>query len=121
MLVDFKVRNFASFRNEAELSMVAAPITEYQQENTARYGTLELLKSAVIYGANASGKSNLIRAMEFFCQFVLNSAKSLPAFEKIPVEIFKLNTKAENEPAFFEMRFIIDDRVCRYGFKVTPG
>ena len=121
MLVDFKVRNFASFRNEAELSMVAAPITEYQQENTARYGTLELLKSAVIYGANASGKSNLIRAMEFFCQFVLNSAKNLPAFEKIPVEMFKLNVTAEKEPAFFEMRFIIDDRVCRYGFKVTPG
>jgi len=121
MLIDFKVRNFASFRNEAELSMVAAPITEYQQENTARYGTLELLKSAVIYGANASGKSNLIRAMEFFCQFVLNSAKNLPASEKIPVEIFKLSTKAENEPAFFEMRFIIDDRVCRYGFQVTPG
>ena len=121
MLVDFKVRNFASFRNEAELSMVAAPITEFQLENAARFGTLELLKSAVIYGANASGKSNLIRAMEFFGQFVLNSAKNLPASEKIPVEIFKLNVTAENEPAFFEMRFMIDDRVCRYGFKVTPG
>lgn len=121
MLIDFKVENFASFRASAELSMVAAPVTEFQDENTIRCGTLELLKSAVLYGANASGKSNFIRAMEFFCQFVLHSAQNLPSFEKIPVEVFKLNSQAEKEPAIFEIRFLLDEKIYRYGFKVTKN
>ena len=63
-LLEFTTGNFLSFREKKTLSMEAAKIKEYP-ENVIQTGKYNLLKSAVIYGANASGKSNLIKALKF--------------------------------------------------------
>jgi AAA15 family ATPase/GTPase len=79
---------------------------------------LSLLKSAAIYGANASGKSNLILAMNFMRYFVINSS-SRQITDKISVEPFRLNIDTINSPSFFEIIFQLEGKIYRYGFEVT--
>ncbi|MFH1856943.1 MAG: ATP-binding protein [Candidatus Omnitrophota bacterium] len=121
MLIQFAVKNFRSFKDEAVLSLAASAIKELRDENTLRVSdNLALLKSAVIYGANASGKSNLIQAMKFMKWFVLNSSKETQvSSEKIKAERFKLHTETEKQPSVFEIIFIYDKIQYRYGFAVT--
>src|SRR4051812_48786376 len=67
MLVEFRVKNFRSLRDEQTLSLVASKDKAMQDTHTVTSGLKaapNLLKSAVIYGANASGKSNLIKALQ---------------------------------------------------------
>jgi predicted ATP-dependent endonuclease of OLD family len=82
-------------------------------------GQPDLLTSAAIYGANASGKSNLIAAMRFMRRFVLDSPKETSATGSIPVESFLLNAATENQSSHFEIVFVIDNKRYRYGFDVT--
>lgn len=121
MLIQFSVKNFRSFKDEATLSLVASSIKERVDENTLAVSKdLSLLKSAVIYGANASGKSNLIQAMKFMKWFVLNSSKETQASsEKIKTERFKLHIETESQPSVFEIIFIYNQIRYRYGFAVT--
>ena len=78
---------------------------------------LKLLKSAAIYGANASGKSNLAQALSFMKWFAINSSKETQSTEKINVEYFRLSTETESEPSFFEIVFVLDGQQYRYGFE----
>lgn len=78
---------------------------------------LKLLKSAAIYGANASGKSNLAQALSFMKWFAINSSKETQSTEKINVEHFRLSTETESEPSFFEIVFVLDGQQYRYGFE----
>ncbi|MBF0511119.1 MAG: ATP-binding protein [Candidatus Omnitrophica bacterium] len=120
MLIQFSVKNFRSFKEEATLSMVASSIKERKTENTFQISKdISLLKSTVIYGANASGKSNLFRAMTFMKMFIFNSSKETQASEPIPTERFKLNTETESQPSFFEIIFAYKKVQYRYGFAVT--
>lgn len=80
---------------------------------------LRLLKSAVVYGANASGKSKLIEALGFMRGFVRDSFKDKQKGDKIPVEPFRLSTLSEKEPSEFEVTFILNDVLYRYGFEIT--
>ena len=75
MLIEFKLQNYRSFLEEQTLSMIAANIDELVgncHNVTGPSGEFELLKAASIQGQNASGKSNLIKAIEFVKEFVLN-------------------------------------------------
>lgn len=118
MLVEFEVGNYRSFKDPVRLSMVAAnPIKEFLEENTFQAWRYRLLKSAAIYGANASGKSNLLHAMAFMRGFVLSSSKEMQAGEPIRVVPFKFNTATENAPSRFETSFLLKDRRYRYGFE----
>lgn len=124
MLIQFGVGNYKSFKEVVTFSMIAARITakdkRLDENNVFKANDeLNLLKSTAIYGANASGKSNFISAVNFMKQFVLSSSKDTQANEAIPVESFRLNTETANQPSFFEMIFIIDSRRYRYGFEVT--
>jgi len=124
MLVEFTVGNFRSFKENVTFSMVAAKLAAKNKEidanNVFRVDEhLSLLTSAAIYGANASGKSNLIAALRFMRSLVINSSKESQAEERIPVENFRLSTETENEPSFFEVVFFLDSRRYRYGFTVT--
>ncbi|HJV16007.1 MAG TPA: AAA family ATPase, partial [Bacillales bacterium] len=65
MLIEFSVKNYLSFKEPVTFSMVASPIKEFKDTNTFTKSNINLLKSSVIYGANASGKSNLFKAMNF--------------------------------------------------------
>jgi AAA15 family ATPase/GTPase len=122
MLISFSVKNYRSFKDTASFSMVAAPLSSknkrINEDNLfALDESLNLLKSAVIYGANASGKSNLIKALAFMQIFVLRSAIA-PASEPIPVEGFRLSTETELLPSEFEIIFFCDNKRYRYGFSV---
>jgi AAA15 family ATPase/GTPase len=124
MLIQFSVGNFRSFKERATLSMVAANTNArdplINQNNTITVNdNLTLLTSTAIYGANASGKSNLVRAFAFMRQLVLSSAKESQAGEPLGAEPFRLSTETENEPSFFEVVFLVGDIQYRYGFEVN--
>jgi len=119
MLIQFKVGNFLSFRDMVTLSMVASPIKEHRDTNVFEADKIKLLKSAVIYGANASGKSNLFRAMRFARKFIFISSKETQATEEIKVANFKLSTETENKPSFFEFVFLQEGIRYRYGFEIN--
>jgi AAA15 family ATPase/GTPase len=123
MLIDFHVGNFRVFQNPITLSMEAAPIgsrdPRLNEHNLfAVNKKLRLLKSAAIYGANASGKSNLGTAFQFVKQFVLGSSKESQSGERINVEPFRLSDATYDKPSFFEMTFIAEGTHYRYGFEV---
>ncbi|PHX57293.1 ATP-binding protein [Tychonema bourrellyi FEM_GT703] len=124
MLIGFSVGNYKSFKETVTLSMVASSITEEEKELDANNlfeinHKLNLLKSAAIYGANSSGKSNLIAAINFMKWFVLNSSKETQVSEAIDVEAFRLSTETEKEPSFFEIVFLLEGKTFRYGFEVN--
>ena len=103
MIIQFTVENFLSFKEPATLSLAASALKEKQTRSDEIVFELEgtnlsLLKSAVIYGANASGKSNLVKALDFFKWFVINSSKGVQSGESIRVESFRLNRRTEQEP-----------------------
>lgn len=119
MLIQFEVGNYLSFKEPVRLSMLAAnPVKEFVEENTFQAGRHRLLKSAVVYGANASGKSNLLRAMAFMKSFIISSSKDMQAEETIGVTPFKLDVESENGPSHFEVCFLLKDFQYRYGFEV---
>lgn len=121
MLVQFTVRNYKTFKGEAKISLVASADTTREEENVIAVPAfnLRLLKSAVIYGANASGKSRFLEAMGFMRRFIMNSSKDKQINEPIEVDPFRLNTASVNEPSFFEIIFIHENEMFRYGFEVT--
>lgn len=124
MLVQLSVRNYKTFKEEAKLTLFASNYdkTTREEENVfevPKFG-LRLLKSAVIYGANASGKTKLIEAVHFMKDFILYSSKESQQGEQIEVEPFRLNTATASEPSMFEIIFIHEDEMYRYGFEVTP-
>jgi len=124
MLVQYTVKNFKTFETEAKLSLVASKyFSEREEDNTIYYPQFDirLLKSAVIYGANASGKSKLFESFNFFKNFILSSSKDKQINEPIDLEEFKLNTETENQPSFFVIIFIYKNEIYRYGFEATKS
>jgi len=73
MLLEFSVGNYLSFRERKTLNLVASSISDYKETNTITSERHTLLKGAIIYGANASGKSNFIRAMSTMRRIVMSS------------------------------------------------
>lgn len=123
MLVQFSVGNYTVFRDEACLMLFASNYdkTTLEEENVFEvpgFG-LRLLKSAVVYGANASGKTKLIEAARFMRTFVLSSSKESQQGERIGVEPFRLNAATAGQPSRFEVVFIEQEALFRYGFEVT--
>jgi AAA15 family ATPase/GTPase len=124
MLIEFTFSNFRSFKDPTTLSLLAANIKSDPKsvdENNLIHVSkdLDLLTSAVVFGANASGKSNLVRALGFMCNLVLNSSRESREDEPIDVEHFRLSTQTEGQPARFEVIFLIKKQKYRYGFEVT--
>ncbi|MFA5857434.1 MAG: ATP-binding protein [Elusimicrobiota bacterium] len=117
MLIQFTVGNFRSFKEKVTLSMVKSALHELPENVIKVDEDIELLKSVVVYGANASGKSNLIRALNFIKFFVMYSI-SFRVNEEIGINNFILNEKTISHPSFFEVVFIIDKIIYRYGFEV---
>ncbi len=116
MLLEFTVGNFLSFKEKKTLSLEATNIKE-NPNNVIVTGRRQVLRSAVIYGANSSGKSNLLKAMNIMATLVTSSGKS-NSTDEMPVIPFLLNTESENQPSYFEVLFIIDNDLFRYGFEV---
>ena len=126
MLIEFSVGNYRSFKDRVTFSMVAANLVSKDKsldvDNTFDIDKeLKLLKTAAIYGANASGKSNFARALNFMKWFMVNSSKETQSTDRISVEPFRLSTETEGTPSHFELAFLMDGRKYRYGFEVTQN
>lgn len=120
MLVQFKVKNVLSFKEETTLDMTAIHAYKEHESNLIDIGMKEkILRVAAVYGANASGKSNLYCAMDYFRRFVMKSfdnagedgARAISEYY-IP---FSFEDKKENSE--FEVTLIVDESEYRYGFE----
>jgi AAA15 family ATPase/GTPase len=122
MLIEFRVKNFRSFRGEQALSLVASKDKTLQQSHTLATGLKAapaLLRSAVVYGANASGKSNLIKALQTMRGVVVESATAIQPSQVYAVQPFRLDDLSAREPTGFELTFIVDGVRYQYGFAMT--
>lgn len=121
MIVDFTVRNYRSIKNACTLSMMAANLKDEQKNSVIVPGEKEnisLLKSCAVYGANASGKTNIIRALETLRDFVVDSNR-LRIGDVIPFyEPFELDRNYQNAPVSFELEFYGKNKV-RYRYSVS--
>ncbi|MDR3750380.1 MAG: ATP-binding protein [Terracidiphilus sp.] len=117
MLLRFSVENWMSFRDEATLNMVATREEQHSDHVAViqKYG-LKLLPVAVIYGANASGKSNLIKALRFAQQFITDPPK---ADAPIPVKPFLLGRDSTGCATTFRFDLLIGETVYEYRFSLT--
>ena len=122
MLIDFRVKNFRSLRDEQVLSLVANNDKTLRKSNTIKSGIKvapTLLRSAVIYGQNAGGKSNLIKALQYMRGVVTESASIMQPGQVFGVQPFRLDAKSSQLPTEFEITFLIDGVRHQYGFSIT--
>ncbi len=123
MFVEFRVKNFRSLRDEQVLSLVASKdktLAETHTMDTGLKATQSLLRSAVVYGANASGKSNLLKALQYMRGVVLESATVIQPGQAFGVQPFRLNYQTANQPTEFEVTVILGGVRYQYGFAMTP-
>lgn len=113
MLVKLIVENFMSFNKEAELTMIPSNKTRKKAEHKISIKSTPLLKYAVIYGANAAGKSNLVEAFRFIQYCV---AKAIPA--QAATMFCKSEESNSKKPSNFELQFTINGKFYAYGFSV---
>lgn len=97
MLIRFCVENFLSFRDEVEFSMVAGASDEHP-DHVHEVRDLRILKAGVIFGANASGKTNLIKAMSFAQEFITKGTLKTEGLSLTP---FLLDSKSATKPSEF--------------------
>lgn len=123
MLIEFSVANFRSLRDRQTLSLMKAAGGELIDTNTFKAGAsheLPLLRSAALYGANAGGKSNFLRALRAMKTIVLGSASSLKPVDRLPVAPFRLSSATRDAPSEFEVTFIVNEIRYQYGFAASP-
>ena len=125
MIVQFSVENFRSIKGEQTLTLVKNSAGELEDNffSSNAPNTPELLKTAVIYGANASGKSNILKALRCMQQIIVHSAEFKPG-NVLPVQPFAFDFQTKSGPTTFELIFIarlpVDDEIkpvrVVYGF-----
>jgi AAA15 family ATPase/GTPase len=114
MLIEFTVGNFLSFNTKRTLSFKAAAISDL--DHTFDAGRYKLLPAAVVYGANSSGKSNLLKALITMRNVLLQSVR-LNDNDPLDYKPFLLAENSVDEPTHFEAEFLIENKKFRYGFE----
>lgn len=119
MLLSFRVSNFLSIREEQEFSFLtsSAPSRPPGPEHEGWVNDVGTL--AGIFGANASGKSNVLKALEFMDTAVKESYMQWAAKDSTPVAPFALDAACQDEPSLFEAVFQLDGVRYQYGFRLT--
>lgn len=128
MLLMFKVKNYTSFKNESILDMRATAYVQHPSHVIHMNEKLGLLKTTAVYGANASGKSNLISAMFFFEQYIFSQFINKKENEDFESGEMGMNMKLEpftlsnggNEASEFDIIFLRGGKQIQYGFECTP-
>lgn len=122
MLIQFNFKNYNSFRDEAILDLSATKMTEFS-DRVVSVGSEKILPVAAIYGANASGKSNVYSAFEYMSKYVINSFKygdEEKDFEDIRPKPFLFDVSSELADTCFEVYFTVPrdekERTYNYGF-----
>ena len=128
MLISFRCRNFRSFLDEAELSMQATSDTELSELNTFKINDgivskndNEFIKSAIIFGSNASGKTNILRAIKYMQLAVMLSFDQNRLKVIANNEPFALEDDSDKKPTIFEVEFVQNNIYYRYGFRLLEG
>jgi AAA15 family ATPase/GTPase len=121
MLISFSVRNYRTFRERVEWSLIASADKTREDDNVVELPAfgLRLLKSAVAYGANASGKSKLVGALDYMRRFVKNSSEKGQVGKLTGVIPFRLNSASEQDSSEFEVQFLYQNDLYRYGFELS--
>ncbi len=117
MIIYFKIGNYKSINEQITLNFNTSSISEHIDSNIIVDEKISLLKSILLYGHNASGKSKILDALDYFKWFINNSATEKQSNENIDVEPFELSEVSSKKPSFFEMSFIIGKQRFRYGFE----
>lgn len=112
MLIRFKVSNFLSFNKQQEFSMIAGAAKK-KENHILNEGNLKLLKFSSIYGANASGKSNLLKSIDFSKKIILNGIRY-----NITNLYCRINKENKNKISSFEFEIKINDKFYAYGFDI---
>ena len=110
MLLRFKVENFLSFNKNTEISLISGKARKFP-EHIIQTKNISAVKSAVIYGANASGKSNLVKSIDFAARVIQDGLNNLNTMNKT----FRL-AKENKNISTFEFEFCIGDKYYAYGF-----
>ena len=121
MIIELSVENFRSIKTRQTFSLTKSNSDELVG-NTFDPNVLNaspLLRSVVIYGANAAGKSNFIKAVKVIREIVANSAKNIQRGDKLPITYFKLCDSTVGKPTEFEVIFIAEGIKYQYGFSAT--
>ena len=125
MLIQFNFKNFKSFREEATLDLSAAKMTEFS-DRVVTVGSEKILPVAAIYGANASGKSNIYNAFEYMSDYVADSFKygdEEEKFEEFRPTPFLFDSTSADAESSFEIYFTLpgdkSERTYNYGFCIN--
>jgi len=121
MLIYFRVGNYKSINEPISINFNASTVSEHFESNVLSENKTALLKTILLYGHNASGKSKILDAFAFFKWFVNNSATEKQARELIDVNRFELSDITEDKPSFFEIAFILKNKKYRYGFEADEN
>lgn len=131
MLLEFRTSNYKSFKDELVFSLTPAPKQKGLDysilEETIGKKTYKGLCSAIIYGPNASGKTNIIGAMDTFKSIVLrgnirnDNDKSDPNAAAGTLELIPNSSSQNNLPVSFAVKFISEERLIEYSFTVDLG
>lgn len=114
MLVGFSVCNYRSFKETQNISMVASKIARHKLHITT-VGARKLLKSALIFGANAGGKSNFIRAVAFSKNIILKGLDEVD----IEKRYFRIDSNMYFQPGIFQYQIAINDLEYSYGLAIS--
>lgn len=112
MLIRLNVNNFLSFDDNIEFSMIPGKVRG-KEEHLIQSKDMALLRFAAIYGANASGKSNLIKALSFSQRIILEGVNFIT-----PGKCFKLKKDNEKKESIFEYEIYVNKKYYAYGFKI---
>ncbi|OGW29251.1 MAG: hypothetical protein A2X59_07650 [Nitrospirae bacterium GWC2_42_7] len=123
MLIEFSVTNFRSFKEKQTLTLAASKYFREHDEincfDPGIKGLPKLLRSAVIYGPNASGKSNLIASLSFVKFMVLSSAKKIQEGDELDIIPFLLDQTSKDKDSEFELIFLEGGIRYQYGFALN--
>ena len=122
MIIEFSVNNYRSFKNEQTLNLAASNYDKSLPENIMAADLpglqdLNLVKVVALYGPNAGGKTNLLRALQFLQWLVVNSATGLRPGGKLPCEAFRLDPEMEAQPTVLSLTFVAEK--IRYEYAVA--
>ncbi len=115
MIIELKVKNFLSFKEEVVFSLLRSSIDiNTLNKNFIKNGNLNILKSAVIFGPNASGKSNLLQTMDFL-KFLVLKSREFDKKKDVKYLPFKLNSKYREElPIEISIKYLINKNIYDY-------
>lgn len=114
MLIGFSVSNYRSFKNAQSISFISSKISRHKN-HIFQIGNRKILKSGLIFGANAGGKSNFIKAVNFSKQIVLNGMDKV----NISKNHFRISEESYNQPGVFEYRIMVDGKEYSYGIAIS--